>query len=228
MATTGEHSRQVIYRYWITCNADSGGTTSSTTGTDYAWSNWHDSTSTHTGTDVDYSHAWGSWQQTQHTVVYSTRNNVVTLKTPEVSTEKKRAMAAQREINKIWRDLKIREEKERKELAELTAQALLEDLITDEQMEYYKETGRLVVKGRKHDYVITGSEGVQRIEKDKVVDLCIHFKEQYKYPASDNVIALKLLLENDEKEFLRIANNHGELRSGSRRQKALEAVNRAA
>lgn len=226
MATGDCNNSGDVFCYWITANADSGGTTS-TTANDYAWDSWHGSTGTHTGTDIDYSGAWGAWQQTGHTVTYIARSSKP-IPIPVESTEKKRARLAQREINKIWRDLRIKEEEERKRKAELTAQALLEDLITEDEMEYYKETGRLVVKGRKNDYVITKGSGVQRVEKDKVKDFCIHFKEQYKYPKTDNVIALKLLLESSEKEFLRIANDHGELRAGSRKQKALEAVNRAA
>ena len=65
------------------------------------------------------------------------------------------------------------------------------------------------VHGRKWDYMLAANGKVHRIEKDKMVDLCIHLKDQEKYPKTDNVIALKLLVETNEQEFNKIANDHG-------------------
>jgi hypothetical protein len=139
-----------------------------------------------------------------------------------------RAREAQRKIDNAWRDIRIKEEEERKKKAELTAQELLEDLISKEQLEYYKETGRLLVRGRKHDYVVKRAGGVYKVEKDKVVDLCIHLREQFKYPVTDNVIALKLFIESDENSFLKTANSHGEVRKVEVLDWVKELVKRAA
>lgn len=101
--------------------------------------------------------------------------------------------------------------KERKALtAEQKAQRLLGTLIGEEQLKIYNETGRLLVKGEKHDYILKANGTVLRIEKDKVHDLCIHLKERSKFPATDNVIALKLLVESNEERFNEVANDHGE------------------
>ena len=42
-----------------------------------------------------------------------------------------------------------------------------------------------------------------------MVDLCIHLAERSKYPAADNVVALKMLAEADERAFNGLANEHG-------------------
>ena len=50
------------------------------------------------------------------------------------------------------------------------------DLIGEEQLEIYNETGRLLVHGHKYDYILQKDGFVKRVEKDKVVDLCIPHK----------------------------------------------------
>jgi hypothetical protein len=98
----------------------------------------------------------------------------------------------------------------KKEEAENKAKELLLDLIGEEEMKVYEETGRLLVHGNKFDYIVQKFGYVKKIEKDKVVDLCVHLKDKYSFPESDNVIALKLLLEHDEDQVLKVANVRGE------------------
>jgi hypothetical protein len=216
------------FYYWVS----SSGTTSTATPTSDVWYEWHttDTTSGITSTSLIHSDAiWESWHTgDNYKVEYTARpyiSNIVT--SPKLTSEEKRARAAQRDINKMWRDLRIQEEEERKEKAELTAQELLLDLIGEKELAYYRETGRLLVKGRKYDYVIKKAGGVYQVEKDKVIDLCIHLKEKYKYPDTDNVIGLMLMLKANEREFLKIANSHGEVKQ-SVRDRVLELVERAA
>lgn len=140
---------------------------------------------------------------------------------PAVSTritaEQKRAKEMQHRIRHEWRKLLAEEEKQEKDKAELVAQELLLDLIGEDELKRYKETGRLFVKGNKFDYVLRKGGGVHRIHKDKVVDfvkkkeasgktICVHPKRCSEYPPTDNVITLKMWIENNEKEFLEIGN----------------------
>jgi hypothetical protein len=175
---------------------------------------------------MDYTSAWVNWQTSE--VKESEVRWVHKFTSPKKSVERLRAEKAQREIGTIWRSMLMVEDKERKLLAELTAQQLLEDIISEEELAHYKETGRLVVKGRKFDYVVTKDVGVYKVDKDKVKDLCIHLKNRYKYPQTDNVIGLKLMIESDESLFLKTANDNGELRNELTKKRILELVGKAA
>jgi len=136
-----------------------------------------------------------------------------TWKVAKKSVEQHRAEKAQKEINLIWSRLLVKEQEEAKRLAEVTAQELLEQLVSEEDFAHYKEHGELLVRGRFKDYVIKKKGGVIRVDKDKihriersVSSLCIHLNNQYKYPRSDNVIALKLAIDADEHKFNKEAN----------------------
>ena len=77
-------------------------------------------------------------------------------------------------------------------------------------MTVYKETGRVFVRGKEYDYIIPKGDGfITKIGKDKVYDMCVHLEKRSSMPATDNVVAMKLFLENNEKEALRLANIHG-------------------
>ena len=231
-----------VFYYWTTSTA---GTSASTSTDDYVWSTWTATVTSSTSVDCVW-HEWNSqgttptcsgdvvWTRWNEEPEYSVRYHKepvrerVIIEPPKESIEERRAKAVQRKIDKIWRDLRIQEEKERKELAELTAQELLEDLIGGEELALYRETGRLVVPGRKYTYVLKKEGGVYKVEKDKIIDLCIHLKEKYKYPETDNIISLKALIEANEYEFLKIANSHGVIRDESIRSKIIDIVKRAA
>jgi aminoglycoside phosphotransferase family enzyme len=122
------------------------------------------------------------------------------------TVEQKRAIAAQREIDLVWSKLLTEEREEEQKLAEVTAHELLQEIVSDVELSHYKEHGELLVRGRKHDYIIKKRGGVIRVEKDKVLSLCIHLNNQYKYPRTDNVIALKLAIDADEHKFNKDAN----------------------
>jgi hypothetical protein len=135
------------------------------------------------------------------------------------TTEQLRARKAQQEIRKLWSQIIADEQKKEREEAENVALDLLLEIIGEEDYKRYKETGRLFVKGRHYDYVVNKSGGVHRIAKDKVVDfakkkvadgkfICVHPKNQYSYPETDNVISLKMWIENSENKFLKIGNKH--------------------
>jgi len=96
--------------------------------------------------------------------------------------------------------------KKQKEQAEEVAQVLLGELIGGDQLERYAKTGRILVKGNKHDYLIYKTGKVQRVEKGKLVDLCVYTKEKITMPETDNVIGLALHIKSDEKDFNKTAN----------------------
>ena len=207
MATASEY----VWSIWA---SNSFGTSSTTTATDTAWENWADSgTSAHTNytTYVDsQGTVWNEWCGSYSYTVDNSGQVIYINTTPEVkkkSREEVRAEKAQIELNRIWRNLKIKELAEEKKQAEDTALVLLGEIVSPVELEHYKKYGEIVVKGKKCDYVVRKGRGVIKIAKDKVTSLCIHLKEKHKYPETDNTIAVKLLIEGDEKEFNKIANH---------------------
>jgi len=98
-----------------------------------------------------------------------------------------------------------------KEEAEAIAHDLLEDLLDDNQLEIYKNTGRVLVKGRKHDYIVRRhGTTIKRVGKNKVQDLCCHLSYPYKnqLPPTDDTIAKILAIKYDEEHFNKLANHH--------------------
>lgn len=216
-----------VWRSWT-----SGASASITVSHDYvdtsgAWYHWNRDY-INSGTTVTVIHdsvVWETWisdeqvvlAENPNVIIQDTLNKVFKFKTK--SSEEIRAEKAQTRINNEWRMILAQEREEETRQAEVTAQELLLELIGEEEMARYKETGRLFVKGEKYDYVLRKGGGVHRIEKDKVIDfakakkakanyICVHPKQAYNYPESDNVIALKLWIENAEEEFLKIGNLH--------------------
>ena len=113
-----------------------------------------------------------------------------------------------------------------KAAADEKALELLQDLITNEEFETYQKTGRLLVRGRNHDYLVQRDSGwVVRCEKGKVADLCMHLDNYHAYSKHDNVIAMKLFLEGREDEFNREASLCGRREPDSVETKLLRVVN---
>ena len=113
-----------------------------------------------------------------------------------------RQLAAQREE----RRRQLAANLEAKRQAEQKAEWLLETLIGP-QIDVYRKTGRVFVKGNNGtSYIVRKGMSLQKIEPDKIVDLCVLLNPKYKCPQTDNVIALKTLLENDEDHVLNLAN----------------------
>ena len=129
-----------------------------------------------------------------------------------VSTEE--AAEAMRNLGRQNREANERRQSEFDKLqaekaeAEAKAKDLLLDIIGENELAVYEETGRVFVKGKKNDYIVQREGFVQQIQKGKIQDLCAHINKN-KYPLTDNVVAMKLLIESDEDQFLEIANRHG-------------------
>lgn len=214
---------------WTYWNSPNSGTTDCSTA-DNVWYDWNTSSGTVSVTNDSYTYSgnsetWGRWntyiyidsteiQDETVWIAWDKEQNryeeVLAREDPKFywSTERHRAERAQRELERIWRDYLAEEHQREREEAESVAQELLLDLIGEERLKVYEQTGRVLVHGRKFDYIVQKSGYVRKIDKDKVVDLCVHLRQQTKYPPTDNVIALKLAIEGDEREFLKTANHH--------------------
>lgn len=109
---------------------------------------------------------------------------------------------------RLTREVNARKASEERDAAVRRAEMLLLSLLSDKQVESYK-------KEKLFDVEVAGK--VYRLRKDQRVALmgeknvekvlyCIHPSWEHHLPAEDVLISQKLLLEADEKEFLRIAN----------------------
>lgn len=182
--------------------------------------------------DDNYTAVWTTWvshedyatperyaeiQKTIQNRIDHETEKLANLKPP--STEQLRAKEIQMEIRKEWNKILVEEREQEREQAELTAQELLLDIVGKEELQRYKDTDRLFVKGKQFDYVLRKGKGVHKIEKNSVVDfvekkqakgrfICVHPKQSFDYPDTDNIITLKLWIENNEEAFLRIGNQH--------------------
>jgi hypothetical protein len=181
------------------------------------WTSWVNyETSNSTTSSTSYDGVWYEWTTNASTTYTSTSSDTTWTQWVEVSYsgEETDEGYVSQEVVGYERDhsnnhyKKIQKERA---AAEIKATELLEVLIGKEQVEVYKETGRVFLKGKKFDYHIIKGSGfnIRKIEKDKVRDLCIHLRDRSIYPATDNVVALLLALQDDEEGVLNMANDHG-------------------
>jgi len=185
---------------WSTWN-NSGSTSATTSGT---WQTWvYDSSASSASTTCNNCESstttWYTWN-TDDYITLDTKN----YEAPKNDRAKERRRRNQSKIDAIGKE-------ELKKNAELTAQELLKDLLDDNQLELYNETGRVFVKGRTHDYIIRKhGTTLKRISKDKVQDLCCHlnYKDKLNMPETDNTIAKILAIKYDEERFNELANIH--------------------
>lgn len=209
-----------VWSYWCSTDAtnssttpvmyaDNYGTTSASTSDTAVWRIWSGNTivsganggtgtiSYHT-TDND---VWTAWCTVSGTEVYVGNSR----ETPEQAEARARQFreAEQRRIQEANEALA------KKKAAEAVALELLKELIGEKETKVFEETGRLFVKGSKHDYIVNREGRLWKLEKGKVRELCVHLRDSWLYPSVDNVIALKCFIEADEYSLLKKANDHG-------------------
>ena len=184
---------------WCTSSASTSTTPATSNDTWYYWNSTDSSSASTTTAPVSYTTTWVIWNGEQE---YVERENRLEDQRYQERLEQARKLRAEAEAA-------AKKLKEEKEAAEQKAKDLLMDLIGEDELKVYEETGRIMVKGRRFDYILQKEGLVKKIEKDKVVDLCIHLRNQHAYPESDNVIGLKLMIEAEEDELLKRANVHG-------------------
>lgn len=93
--------------------------------------------------------------------------------------------------------------------AEDKALLLLESFIGEEEIERYKKTGQVYVKGKNGLYLAKKGGGVSKIEGKRLISFCVYTNRKYKCPPTDDVIALKTMLEYDDEKVIQIANRMG-------------------
>jgi hypothetical protein len=212
----------VTFDYW-----NSIGTSATTSGTWYVWSNTTETSSSTTYTTTgdtwrywgttsdtirisDSDVTWKGWRYEQYksepTPVGAESIDVNVVEIPKETTEQKRAREAQVRINAEWRLIKAREVKKDRSEAEKRARELLLDIIGEDQTKVYNRTGRVLVNGNKYQWLITKDGEVRKITKTTVVDLCVCLQSRHSFPETDNVIAMALAAKLDEDEFLKKAN----------------------
>src|SRR5512137_1479377 len=192
----GSQTSATSAQIWYEWNTYSGQTTSSTDSNVYVWRQWVTVQYT-SNTSITYNERiWGQWVQTDPYVCRETQPVQAPAPTPQ------RARPVEPEIVPDYAKI---EEKRFK--AEKKALELILDLLGEDQAKLYEKTGKLFVKGEKFDWLIDINGQVFRLEKDKVVQLCVHSKDRYSQPPSDNVIALALHAKFAEKKLLKEANH---------------------
>jgi len=103
--------------------------------------------------------------------------------------------------------------------AEHKAMELLTDLLEPDQIEVYKRTGRVLVKGNEFDWLIErykqygkdefapyDNVHIKKIKSGKIHDLCVSQRKQMELPTTDRVIGFALMAKANEKAFDKEAN----------------------
>ncbi len=181
----------------------------------YTWNVWCSSTSATLSSSSD--NVWYGWtdgdtsatSSTTYTAIWYTWTNTESQEQAEKRRSEQARAQAERERQEQERIRRYEEQEQKREAAEKKAKELLLDLIGPEEMKVYERTGRLFVRGKKHDYIVQKSGYVKQIKKDIVTDLCVHLKDRNKFPDTDNVVALKLAIEAEEDNVIKMANDHG-------------------
>lgn len=176
------------------------------------WGNWiTDSGSTVYRSASDYSYTirtWVTWVDRAICVVDERKFHVEESRNQREAREAM-ARAQHAQYEKIRKSVEEREKK--LAAAENVAKALLAELIGQDHVKKYEQTGKLMLQGQTGVFILDKAGGHRFIkEKDKkktITNLCIHLKDGQIYPPTDNIIALKTLLEADEKQFLLTANH---------------------
>jgi len=219
-----------VWVYWI----DGGTTTGSTASSSATWGYWCDNVTSHTSsaTFISAEDCWSYW--TSGYVSYQAGGDVTLEAAPappetdeqrEARLERERQRAEEDRLRAEQAHREFAEAQRKKAAAEVTAQELLEQLLTPEEFALYREHGRVLVKGRDADYLLTKGTGhIRRIQKGKVEDLCLHIRDKTEYAPSDNVIGMKLYIEAKEREFNQRAKNWGVKELDGREQEFLRAV----
>jgi len=189
---------------WTTWTSTTSSTTTTTSATGSIWYDWNDTSAAATTTATNATcDTWVIWTIGASEAGQISDHIWSTIKKPTHSER------MQSEIWKEWNSHIRAEKKVERDSAEKKAKDLLLDLIGEDELKIYEKTGRLFVKGKNFDYIVVNGGKVQKIEKDKITDLCVHLAERSKYAPTDNVISLKLAIEAEEDKVLQLANNHG-------------------
>jgi hypothetical protein len=182
---------------WVVGDSGTSATTNTiTTTSNHIWTAWNSAstastmTITSNGTDAT---TWTVW------------NEVVSAPARRISAEERRRWRAREQEQRRRHE---EEQRERKE-AEAKAETLLLKALTPEQREDYRRRKCFHLHtGGKRYRIERGWQGNVKLVDDaerQLASYCIHPRD-HRIPVADNLLAQKLLLEADEQEFRRIAN----------------------
>lgn len=212
---TGDYKLSYSTATWTTWNTNYVVTNStSTSQTVWAdWNNLYEATGTATNSNV-ITITWQSWSEEAWTRAYARTSAQANRRhyyaAPAAETEEdraaRRARQAQREAERAA--VVEAERQERAAARERGRQLLLANLSAEQRAEYETHqrfhirtpSGRrfCIEHGRAHNVFELDAAG------RRIREFCGHVGEHV--PDEDNVLAQKLLLENDEETFIRIAN----------------------
>ncbi len=187
-----EHFMAEIWMHW--CDSTIA---SSTTTTNDSWVQWctgtdnsgRDMTGSATTNGTASGTVWQSW--------------VGPVDPPEVDEQVRADWEKEAEARKE-RDEEARKKREQ---ANKQATELLRSQLDEEQLADYDLNGGFTVVANKKKYRIRGAETLE-LDKDdkKVASFCIHASWREPIPMPDQMLAKKLMLDANPKEFLRVAN----------------------
>jgi len=193
----------VIWAQW--CGDQTGGVvTYCTPATGDYWGYWNQGYAASGSQTVTVKYEMGQWVEWNQMYVNSIQGQAVAhpVTPADVQAQRARQDAYQQQI---------RENEEKKRIAEEKAEALLMLYLTDEQKKSYKEHGHFETQVNDRRYRLRkGSHGnVRELDKTgkEVASLCVNVQG---VPYSDNVLAQFLALHTDE-DYLRRTANHTRL-----------------
>ena len=204
---------------WEGWNNDTSGSLYTNSAEGPTWAYWNSTTYTVTSDATNastYDLEWFAWnvreaqremKQMYKQVVFECDENGLLKKTKHRRQKRYEAVKRRREEKQRRKRLvRVAMEARRREEAEKKAAQLLIDVLGLEQYEVYKRTGRILIHGNKHDWIVHQSGMVQRFEKHKVIDLCVSLAERWRYPKDDNIVAMALTAKLNEDELISKAN----------------------
>jgi hypothetical protein len=219
---------------WNSWTDSTSNSTCTTTSTDDSWYYWTYADGTSVSSDttdswkywssgtigvdrfVGADQTWVTWVSSD-TVVYTmpmpnTKNHKERMKERR-KLKRKNAVQARRTKKANRKNMYKRYLEEHKEREAIRkAKELLFDLLEESQRELYERTGRILVKGNKFDWLIrrqhrhSSAISVTRIDKDKVIDMCVYFREGRDLPTDDRMIGYILNAKLSEDDFIKTCN----------------------
>lgn len=198
----GTYAQQTWYT-WQDSTSDIQSNTN--TGTDTSWQYWSGSIDSGTSNTSHAAVTWGIWVTAPMPVVPETEEDRIAREELEEANREhsKQLRAEQRE--------RLREQKEKVAIAQAKAKALLRSVLDEQQLEDYDSNGSfVVVAASKKRYKIRSSSPLEIDENGRTLaSFCIHPKASVALPDGDKMLAHKLMLDDNEKNWLKIANRTG-------------------
>jgi hypothetical protein len=200
-----EHFMSEAWQYWCTTSG------TSTTSANQTWEQWcgmdsgatnNEATSNDSTTGSNSEYVWTRW-----IAQYPPPERIDVSDTPVRTEEQRAEFEANRNRIEAERVAKYTEAAKEKKEADRRAIELLRSQLNEEQLANYDLDGSFVVVAGRKRYRLKGA-GVDELDKNdkRIATHCIHPSYKDNIPMADTVLAKKLLLDADPKEFLRIAN----------------------